>query len=236
MLKIDRKKVNYAPVAAVAQAMLGQEGTEVLLTFLRSFRLSDNDVEHIIYSVRLHRQPYGLRSPVPAHGESPDKAAGSRQTLPPRGTPRVSYAMAAGRQRQMHSCFSMTSIYIPFSFNGVAYARLAPAEQVTLMEKMMAYKVALKDLAAKCPAHGEPNAVITENFTRAEGGRAGSSSLVSAAEPNQTLAATVMIACQSVMDVRDTNTVVMKDMILKASQLGLEFTVESSGEGWREGL
>jgi hypothetical protein len=38
------------------------------------------------------------------------------------------------------------------------------------------------------------------------------------------------------MDVRDTNTVVMKDMILKASQLGLEFTVESSGEGWREGL
>ena len=136
----------------------------------------------------------------------------------------------------MHSCFSMTSIYIPFSFNGVAYARLAPTEQVTLMEKMMAYKVALKDLAAKCPAHGEPNAVITENFTRAEGGRAGSSSLVSAAEPNQTLAATVMIACQSVMDVRDTNTVVMKDMILKASQLGLEFTVESSGEGWREGL
>jgi hypothetical protein len=37
-------------------------------------------------------------------------------------------------------------------------------------------------------------------------------------------------------DVGETNTVLLREMVLRASHFDLEFTVENSGEGWREGL
>ena len=50
MLKIDRSNVNCAPMVLVAKKMLGYQGTPVLLTFLRSYKLQElAAVENVVY-------------------------------------------------------------------------------------------------------------------------------------------------------------------------------------------
>ena len=49
-MKIDRGNVNCAPMVLVAKKMLGFQGTVVLLTFLRSYKLDELDsVENVVY-------------------------------------------------------------------------------------------------------------------------------------------------------------------------------------------
>jgi hypothetical protein len=49
-LKIDRGNVNCAPMVHVAKRMLGYQGTVVLLTFLRSYKIDELDtVENVVY-------------------------------------------------------------------------------------------------------------------------------------------------------------------------------------------
>ena len=85
------------------------------------------------------------------------EAASNAPTLPPPPTGRLSTRSARV------PVLSVTSLYIPFKFGHLPQHQLTQADQVKLMGALMAYKTAVKELAAKYPAFGEPNTAITEN-------------------------------------------------------------------------
>ena len=86
------------------------------------------------------------------------EAASDAPTLPPPPTGRLSTRSARV------PVFSVTSLYIPFKLAHLPQQQLTGRDhQIKLMGALMAYKTAVKELAAQYPAFGEPNTAITEN-------------------------------------------------------------------------
>lgn len=210
-------------MVVLAKAMLGKSGTTVLLTFLRTIqRVEVGTVENVVYSIRLVRKAYAGIHPFPLPHESRSdqvaamnptgvlisEARSNAPTLPPAPTDQV-------RDPTSLPVFSVTSLYIPFKLANLTQQQHTQADQVKLMEALMAYKTAVKELAQKYPAYGEPNTAITENVK------------ISDFQGDRTyLSVTLVVGVQSVSDVRDTNLVLMREMMLKAKANGLEFTHE----------